>query len=216
MSTPSELSIAAAVPKLELGASASRAARSSSGLTSHTTVAPVVALRTSAAAHTASLQSQYVHSCKLQTICANPCSKPLGRFRRRRPGRLLRFRVAPSRRTRTICSVLAAVLQCQNNCSFQQLFQTSTQTWLQRCPVATPPVFHLSTSQFTTTYHSTPNLSHPSLLTVPLARLKCSSCRPHSSRVVSQKLTKAFVQIRRACGSGGLCKEGKSFLSSKQ
>ena len=47
MSTPSELSIAAAVPKLELGASASRAARSSSGLTSHTTVAPVVALRSS-------------------------------------------------------------------------------------------------------------------------------------------------------------------------
>ena len=45
MSTPSELSIAAAVPKLELAASASCAARSSPGLTSCTTTAPVVAPR---------------------------------------------------------------------------------------------------------------------------------------------------------------------------
>ena len=92
-------------------------------------------------------------------------------------------RAASSLSRRAVASrahkLLVATLQCQCNCHFKPLLQTSTQIWLKRCPVATPPVFHLSTSQFTTTYHSIPNLNHPNLLTVPLARLKCSSCRPH-------------------------------------
>ena len=76
-------------------------------------------------------------------------------------------RAASSLSRRAVASrahkLLVATLQCQCNCHFKPLLQTSTQIWLKRCPVATPLVFHLSASQFTTTYHSIPNLNHPNL-----------------------------------------------------